>query len=272
MENQKRRMEQDILVVTATLGNRDSLEKTVESVAQHGGGRVKHVIIAPSDKYDVLKIKYPHLEILAEPNSCKGIYMALNFALLKYANDYEYLTFINDDDYWLPNYKELIKELDSNKIADVVYGKVNFIDENDVLIYEQASSGRYKSFKKLLSQNIVLFTQQATIMRSSLFLNLKGFSEDFKLVSDTLFWIKAIESGAVFIFKNSICAAYTIQLGQLSSDTSLQEYEHAKLISEKNTKFYLESLLEKMIFRCSNLNLYLKRLQKYKSLRSKTKS
>ena len=36
----------------------------------------------------------PALEVISEPNDCKGIYPALNFALKTYSNDYKYLKYI----------------------------------------------------------------------------------------------------------------------------------------------------------------------------------
>lgn len=265
-------MGKDILVVTATLGDRDTLERTIESVVKIGGTRVKHIIITPQKKRLLLEKKYPFLEIIEEPLSSKGIYGALNYALLKYAKEYRYLTFINDDDYWLPNFINLFKELDNNERIDVVYGRVNFVNELNEIIYEQSSSSRFKSFKKLLFQGIVLFTQQATVMRSSVFIKQKGFDESFKLVSDTLFWINTIESGACFKYINTICAAYTIQEGQLSSDSLLQSKEHSRIIGDNSNMFILLSYFEKVRFRLSNIRIYLNRFLMYKNLKSKVKS
>ena len=256
----------DILVVTATLGNRSTLEKTIQSVSDIGKNRVFHVVIAPESKCNYLQNKFPNVKVIIEPKTCNGIYPALNFALKNFASDYKYLTFINDDDYWLPNYVKLIDVLDENRKIDVAYGKVCYISEDDEVIGVQTSSPRYKAFGALVSQNIILFTQQATLMRSELFLRIDGFDESFKLVADTNFWLQAINSNAKFLYKNLICAGYMIQQGQLSSDGKLQKEEHIRLSSSINFKYFLEPLFEKYLFRISNSKIYFKRLLKNKKI------
>jgi hypothetical protein len=260
-------MKQDILVVTATLGNRDSLEKTVQTVAENGRGRVKHIIVAPADKCSLLTIKYPQLEILPEPTDCKSIYIALNYGLMKYADSYEYLTFINDDDYWLPNYIDLITCLDKKKSVDVAYGKVKYVDENGEIIGLQTCSGRYKAFKALLKQGIVLFTQQAVLMRSNVFIEIGGFDEKLKLVSDTKFWLDAINKGFVFQYLNFPCAAYMLQPGQLSSDGKLQKMEHDLLDLSFTEKDFKNIVLEKFLFRMQNIGIYCQRFYKNKKIK-----
>jgi GT2 family glycosyltransferase len=256
----------DTLVVTATLGNRKSIHRTINSVKLIGGDRVKHVIITPLNNVESLKIKYPFVTVLGEPENCNGIYPALNFALKKYAKDHKYLTYINDDDYWLPNFKILFNTLVENPTLEAVYGKTCYVDDNNNFIGEQSSSPRYKAFKALISQNIVLFTQQATLIKSDLFLELGGFDESFKLIADTNFWIQAINVDAKFKFINKICAAYMIQEGQLSSNGILQNQEHKKMLLDEEYKMSLASLFENFLFRLFNFKLYAKRLLKNKKI------
>lgn len=257
---------QDILVVTATLGDRKSLEKTIDSVSKIGKSRVFHVIIAPEAKCNYLENKFPNVKIIPEDKSCKGIYPALNHALKKYASEFKYLTFINDDDYWLENYIKLIEVLDKNSTVDVVYGKVSYVNEYDFVIGEQTCSPRYKSFGVLLLKDIVLFTQQATLMRSDVFITLGGFDENFKLISDTKFWLQAISNNYSFCYINSICAAYMIQEGQLSSDNNRQRIEHGELIKEIKNNNKFNCLVEVLLFRLYNLNIYINRLLKNKKV------
>jgi hypothetical protein len=260
-------MQQDILVVTATLGNRETLEKTIQTVAQYGGKRVKHLIVAPASKCSLLKLRFPNLEILPEPIDCKGIYSALNYGLMKYADFYEYLTFINDDDYWLPNYIDLITCLDKNKSVDVAYGRVKYVDENGIVIGMQTCSGRYRAFKALLKQGIVLFTQQAVLMRSNVFIEIGGFDEKLKLVSDTKFWLDAINRGFVFQYLNLPCAAYMLQPGQLSSDGKLQKKEHDLLDLSFTENDFKNIVLEKFLFRMQNIGIYCQRFYKNKKIK-----
>ncbi|MDR3651551.1 MAG: glycosyltransferase [Paludibacter sp.] len=256
----------DTLVVTATLGNRVSLSRTIETVKDIGGKRVKHIIVAPISMCNFIKSTHPYVEILPEPQNTKGIYSALNFALLTFAKDYKYMTYINDDDYWNSDFSKLFAELDDNPNADVVYGRVNYVDESGKIIGEQTSSPRFKAFKALLSENIVLFTQQATLFRTQLFLKLNGFNENYMLVADTDFWLRAIEANTNFKYINQICASYTIQAGQLSSNEILQNEEHRRLMSNVKTNTAI-AFIEKILFRITNMRIYFKRFIKFKGLR-----
>ncbi|SDS26498.1 Glycosyltransferase, GT2 family [Polaribacter sp. KT25b] len=256
----------DILIVTATLGNRSTLKRTINSVSNIGKDRTYHVIIAPPVHCFRLRNEFPNVNVIEEPETCKGIYSALNYGLKKYAKDFKYLTYINDDDYWLDNFVKLFEIMDSNPNVDVAYGKTCYVDENNEVIGEQTSSSRYKAFKPLLLNRIVLFTQQATIMKSDLFLRIGGYDESYKLIADTNFWIKSIESKAVFYYVNSICAAYTIQSGQLSSDGTLQNEEHVRLGLAYNYRYSLIPFFEKLIFRITNFRIYVRRILKYKKI------
>lgn len=221
----------DILVVTATLGTRSTLGRTIESVKTVGGARVEHVLVVPAKSLSDIKTEYPGIKVIAEPDDCKGIYSALNFGLSKYAKDYKYLTYINDDDYWSPEFSSLITILDDDDTIDIAYGRVNFIDEDNDFIATQVSSPRYKAFSELLANRIVLFTQQATLLKSSLFIDLSGYDESFKLAADTKFWMDAIALGAKLKFVNTICAMYMLQDDQLSSDKELQRIEHTRILA-----------------------------------------
>jgi len=251
---------QDTLIVTATLGNRKTLERTIKSVKQIGGLRVKHVIIAPEGVCAELRLMYSTIEIIPEPQSCRGIYGALNYALKRYAKDYNYLSYINDDDFWLPAFNNLFTPLDQNSDIDVVYGRVNFVDEIGGIIGEQTSSPRYKAFGTLLKYKVVLFTQQATLMRSDLFLKLKGFDESFKLVADSNFWLEAVKQNSKFYYYNKVCAAYTIQANQLSANKDLQRNEHTILLSKVESKGNFNLIFEYTIFRLFNSRIYFNRI------------
>ncbi len=253
-------MKADILVLTPTLGSRKSLEKTIASVKSVGAERVKHIIITPQKEVNNLKTKFPELEVLAEPDNLKGIYPALNYGFNKYGRDYKYLTFINDDDYWLPDFKKLFNELDIDKALDFVYGKICFIDENETIIKQQASSDQFYSFLSLFCSHIVLFTQQATLLRSELFFQIGGFSEDFKLVSDSKLWIDLSLLKPRFKYISTVCAAYMIQESQLSSNKLLQVQEEIKLLEMYQQINFWRRISDKIIFRLTNVVLYLQRL------------
>lgn len=252
-------MNSQILVITPTLGNRISLQKTIESVHSIGGNDIKHIVIAPKDKIYNLQKKYPYITCIPEPEDKKGIYAALNFGFKTYAHEYEYMTFINDDDYWLPNFRKLIKTI-KEKHLDFVYGKTKYVDAQDKSLGEQTSSSRFFDFIPLLHSNIVLLTQQATILRSEWYFKLNGFDESYKLAADSKFWAQLSLENIKFKYINSYCAAYTIQNGQLSSDQKTQLTENKRLLNEFSAISLSKVKTARFKFRLSNIKIYAKRV------------
>mgnify|MGYP002424820170 CR=1 FL=1 len=248
-----------ILVVTATLGYRESLKRTIESVRAIGGSIVRHIIIAPQSKIALIKERFGNIECLAEPEGKKGIYAALNYAFQTYGHNYNYLTFINDDDYWLPNYQYIITELVNNPSLDMVYGRTQYVNSQGIKIGTQACSYQFMQFIPLLESNIVLLTQQATLIKSELYFKIGGFDESYKLIADTKFWAQLSLMNIHYKYLNKECAAYTIQDGQLSSDRVTQRMEHERLLQELNAKSYKRYDLTILKFRLNNLLIYINR-------------
>ena len=251
----------DTLIITATLGSRPSIVKTIETVRSIGGTRVKHVLISPAKNFDLLKENYPDLTILKEPSGCNGLYGALNYVIHLLGKSFKYWGFINDDDFWMPGFSKLFKVLDSSPKLDVVYGRVHYMDINSNFIGVQTCSSQYSEFGTLLQSNIILFTQQAVLARVSLFNALNGFDETYRLVADTKFWLMAIKSGSTFKYINEICAGYSIHENQLSANKHLQQEEHFRLLNTEVGKYSrLRIWVQKWYFRLINLPVYCKRL------------
>ena len=250
-----------ILVVTATLGNRSTLERTISTVKNIGNDYVKHVIIAPQQAVFAIKQKYPYIECISENANSNGIFSALNQAFNLYGSNYDYLTFINDDDYWLPDFYYLIDSLQKDSSLDFVYGKVKFVDKNGVKIKNQSCSSQFYSFLPLLRNGIILLTQQATIIRSDYFFLIGGFDEKYKLVADTKFWIELSLLKPRYKYINRQCAAYTIQKGeQLSSDKNTQKVEQENILSSFSDIHVKGDYKILLWYRIVNILVYIKNM------------
>ena len=259
-------MGKDILVITATQGKRQTLGETIRSVREVGAGRVRHIVISPESALQDIKDRYPDTECVTEPKEATGIYSVLNNGFNTYGKDYKYLTFLNDDDTWLPEYRELIETITKDESLDLVYGKTRFVNKYGVKIGSQACSGQFDRFIPLLHSGIILLTQQAVIMKSDLFFSIGGFDESYRLVADTKMWAQISQKGIHFRYINKECATYRIQQGQLSSDHKLQKEEHARLLSEVGGT---SSILSTITFRLTNIPTYAKRLFGIKGYRRK---
>lgn len=257
-----------ILVITATLGNRDTLTRTIESVRTVGGDLVHHVIVSPAAAIPAIQEKYGGIDCLAELPGKKGIYAALNHGFQTYGRDYDYLTFINDDDYWLPAYRVLIDAMMNDESLDLAYGRTRYVNENNEYLGSQTSSPRFKDFIGLVkAKNIILLTQQATLIKSRWYFELGGFDESLRLVADSKFWMQLSQKPIRYKYFNRECAAYMIQDGQLSSDHTLQAKEHERLFTEFSN-VPPASFWTVLRFRLSNALIYAKRLMRKRSVKN----
>ena len=247
-----------ILVITPTLGNRDSLKRTINSVREIGGDDVRHVLVCPVNRIAAIEAVYGDVECLAEPVGNKGIYGAVNYGFLQYGHQYPYLTYINDDDYWMPAYRKIIDSVKKNPELDLVYGRVYYTNECNEIIGKQTCSGRFKDFVPLLSYGITLMTQQASLLRSSLFFDCGGYDEKYKIVADTKLWAQLSRMPIKYKYVNAYCATYMRQEGQLPGDEDLKNREHDVLkveigdVNNRNKALWL--------FRFKNLFLYIERM------------
>lgn len=248
-----------VLVVTPTLGNRNSLLNTIRTVRDIGGESVKHIVVCPACKVDDLSLILG-VQCVSEPENNKGIYAALNYVFFTYGRQYDYLTFINDDDYWLPEFKDLIKLAERKPYLDVIYAKTLYVDANNNVIKKQACSSQFYHFNDLFHEKVLLLTQQTTLVRSSFFFKVGGFDETFKLVADTKFWILASSLKPSYKYVKKYVSCYTLQEGQLSKDGKTQAVEHDRLWHEYPSDNMILRKLVLLWYRLSNLNVYVKRL------------
>ena len=247
-----------ILVLTPTLGTRSTLDLTIKNVRRYGQEICHHVLVAPENVISRLKEKY-HIDILQESADKKGIYSALNHGFNALMDDYDYLTFINDDDYWLPDFSSLIDTIVTD-VWDMVYARTCFVDEKGDFLSEQTSCPWFSWFGGLLKRKgIVMLTQQATIIKTSLFRQLAGFDTSYKLVAETKFWLEASMIPELKVkYLDKVVAAYCIQEGQLSSDANLQQAENERLLNEF-PNLQRASLSQYLTYRFCNWRIYFRR-------------
>lgn len=234
------------------------MKRTVDSVREIGGNQVKHIIIAPKKVIPTLQKEYIDIECISEPEGCKGIYPALNYAFNQYGHDYEYLTFINDDDYWLPDYRRLIDTLLNNSNIDLIYGRVQYINESHTIIGTQTSSYQFNSIISLTKSGIIPITQQAALIRAWVYFKVGGFDESYQLIADTKFWMEVSTLKLKYKYINKECAAYMYAKGQLTSQKNISKKEHTRLSTEFSAH-YLNIKWQAFIFRVINLPIYIKR-------------
>jgi GT2 family glycosyltransferase len=250
-----------ILIVTPTLGTRLTLRETCKSVRDFGGGRVHHVITCPLMAIDEVSTMVSGVDIIEE-GGC-GVYGAVNHILKERAADYEWVGYINDDDYWLPGMDAMIDLAVTDHGNDIVYGRYLLVDQDAKPLMIASGSARYKSIPILAARKLYAFSQQCALTRSELFLSLRGFDESFHIFADNDFWIRAILGGARCRFLNKLCAAFRMQPGQLSADLGKMDSEWRRMVSQHGLDGdSWQARFEAARFRIENVKVYVSRLLK----------
>ena len=106
------------------------------------------------------------------------------------------------------------------------------LDENNNVIKRQACSNQFYRFNDLFHENVILLTQQTTLVKKNFFFKVGGFDDSYKLIADTKFWIQASLMKPKFRYIKSFVSCYTLHESQLSSDKELQKKEHERLQHE----------------------------------------
>jgi glycosyltransferase involved in cell wall biosynthesis len=183
-------------VITINRNNADGLKKTVESVLNQSWKEFEYIIIdgnSTDTSLDIIKNCHHHsgwtaFKWLSEPDA--GVYQAMNKGIRMATG--EYIHFLNSGD-WLADstvYKQVNASVSWN--ADVIYG-------NKIEVH---ADGREILNKGLAKSNLTFddiyrgcIPHTAAFTKRELFQRFGLFDESYKIVSDTLFFLKAIGFG-----------------------------------------------------------------------------
>ena len=252
-----------ILVITPTLGESDFLDTTVRSVASQPLD-ILHILSAPAEKVQSLRARYPHLQVVPDGGKSGGIYGALNAAIATASGDWDWFTYINDDDVLRPGFSEaLYRHLISGNPGSVIYGDVSMIDEKGHTISPITVERNPSWIPALLKQGISPLMQQGMLFRRETVARLGGFDLRYRLCADLDFWLRALVSGAAFRYYQVCVAQFRLRQGQLSGNTALTKREQFEIVERHlPVSFsYLHKLTARWRYRTYNLPRYLTRLR-----------
>jgi glycosyltransferase involved in cell wall biosynthesis len=219
-----------ILVVTPTLGNSAFLDKTMHSVATQLLD-ILHVVSAPAEKQGALQLRFPHARVVPDAGKSGGIYGALNAALTKITDGWDWFTYINDDDLLLPGFSEAFyRHMRSVAAEPVIYGDVELIDENGGAISRVTTERNPAWIPALLQQDISPLMQQGTLFRRDVVRRLKEFDLRYRLCADLDFWLRAYVAGAKFRYYPKRVAQFRLRSGQLSGNTVATQHEQDEIV------------------------------------------
>jgi glycosyltransferase involved in cell wall biosynthesis len=221
---------QRILVITPTLGESGFLDRAVASVAAQPLDIV-HVISAPAGRRAALQARFPRARVVADAGKSGGIYGALNAGLAAAGEDWDWFTYINDDDALLPGFSSAFFH---HVIADfseaVIYGDVDLIDENDRVLSQVTVERAPAWIPALLQQGISPLMQQGMLFQRGLVRRIGDFDLRYRLCADLDFWLRAYVAGAGFRHFPVRVAQFRLRSGQLSGNTADTTREQAEIV------------------------------------------
>lgn len=219
-----------ILVVTPTLGESVFLDKTMDSVATQPLD-IMHIISAPAKKQRALQVRFPHALVVVDNGKEGGIYGAINAALAQTTGEWDWFTYINDDDVLLPGFSEVFyRHLRSAASEPVIYGDVALIDERDRKISLVTTERDPAWIPALLQQGISPLMQQGMLFRRETVRRLQEFDTRYRLCADLDFWLRAYAAGEEFRYYPTCVAQFRVRGGQLSGNTALTMREQEEII------------------------------------------
>ena len=252
----------DILVVTPTLGKRPQVSRTILSVANIGGSRVFHCIVGPMSNTQWIQRNHPNVYLL-DDEGCNSIYEALNLAISALASRFQYFAYINDDDYWLPGYNQLIRLFDASPDLTLVYGRTRVVDLAGNYIKMIPHFPFPFCFRSLLKFLAVMFTQQSVLCRTSDLIELNAFDQEFRLFADSDLFARWIESGRRVGSSSSICSAYCYEGERLSNNMVDFRADLKRLRNNHGKTILPQDILIFLVFRLFNTFEYSSRIIKH---------
>lgn len=175
-----------VSIVTINLNNKSGLIKTIESVLSQTCSDVEFIVIdggSSDGSKDVLINYSDHLSYsISEPDN--GIYNAMNKGILKATGSY--CLFLNSGDYFYAD-ESLDTLLRNSGDVDLVYGDLMVVSKGHSTRREYPGELSFDFFYRGES-----LPHAATLIKTSLFVSHGMYEEDFKIVSDWAFFLKAM--------------------------------------------------------------------------------
>ena len=182
-----------ISIITVSFDAKSTIEKTLQSVANQSYKNIEHIIVDGGSTDNTLEIcnSFPHIsKIISE--SDKGVYDAFNKGI-KLATGY-IIGFLNADDVFFNenSVQEIAKAFSENK-TDIVYGNLDYIDENDKVIRNWIS----RPYKIGLIKKAWMPAHPTFYCKKEVYDRLGGYNDSFKIGGDFELCLRFLEVNKV---------------------------------------------------------------------------
>ena len=185
-----------VSIITISFNANKTIEKTLKSVEGQSHQNIEHIIVDGGSKDNTLGIckAFTHIsKIISEPD--KGVYDAFNKGLKLATGDI--IGFLNADDVFFNenSVQEIAKVFSENK-TDIVYGNLDYINENGKVIRNWIS----RPYEKGLIKKAWMPAHPTFYCKKEVYDRLGGYNDSFKIGGDFELCLRFLEVNQVSSF------------------------------------------------------------------------
>ncbi|MDB4159590.1 glycosyltransferase [Flavobacteriaceae bacterium] len=178
-----------ISIITISFNSGGTIQKTLDSVFNQSYNNIEHIIIDGGSSDNTLAIcnTFSHIsKLISEPD--KGVYDAFNKGL-KLATG-EIIGFLNSDDtFYNENSIQSIVDAFSNNETDIVYGNLDYVNEEGKVIRNWIS----KPYKKGLVKKAWMPAHPSFYCKKEVYERLGAYNDSFKIAGDFELCLRFLE-------------------------------------------------------------------------------
>jgi glycosyltransferase involved in cell wall biosynthesis len=174
-------MKKKITIITIVRDRENSIGCAIRSLNSQDYENIEHVIIDGASKDNTLKI----IESLRSPDSVllseidEGIYDALNKGISMATG--EIIGVLHSDDYYEhTGVLSSVMNCFEDQSVDAVYGDVNYVDSNGVIVRYYSS----KNFSKSQIQYARIMAHTALFLKKKIYTELGGYKKHYRIAGD----------------------------------------------------------------------------------------
>lgn len=220
------------------------IEKTICSLLNQTYPNIELILIDGGSKDNTLEIidKYKHFFSYWVSEKDKGQSNAINKGLNKASG--KYVTWLCSDDILIPEaISIMVKALEDNPDASLVYGGGVFIDENDNVIKKFSFTDM--TLEKLLYHKHSTIAQPSTLIRMESLKKVGFLDESLSYCMDYDLWIRLIKEGRFINLGDIILSGYRLH----NDSKTVGAYTKMALEKIKVNRKYTKDLINKVIYK-----------------------
>jgi glycosyltransferase involved in cell wall biosynthesis len=190
-------------IIVATLGERNSLKETLNSIVDQEITDLEVKIVIPKGKTESLnqmaiEANLKNYELIVDEG--RGLSAAINQGF-SIDGDFEFFGWINDDDELTTNsLSRSINFLISNSNKNAVIGNLGYLSSKSNKIITNRVS-KINLFVSKIGPNVI--PQPGSLIRKSAFNNQQLLNEKYKYAMDLDMWLRILTNGQIGIIKEN---------------------------------------------------------------------